>query len=338
MQQVAILKYGSVEHLSLIEKLDEIPLENQVRIRVKASGVNFADILARKGMYPAAPPLPSVVGYEVSGSIDAVGENVSEEWLGKAVIALCHFQGYADTVYVPLQQIFLKPERLTFEQAAALPVNYLTAWQLLVVVGSLSKEETILIQNVGGGVGLAALQIAKHIGAKTIGTASQNKHDFLKTQGLDHAVDYRKPNWSKMVMQHTQNKGVELIIDPLGSKSWKESYALLRSTGRMGIFGISEVTIGGGWRFFKLLKEVLTMPKFKPLDLMDKNKSVFGVNLGNLWDESEKVALWMNAILKGVEEGWINPTVDTTFPLSKVGEAHTYIENRKNKGKVVLVV
>lgn len=337
MKQVAYLKYGSTENFSLQEKSDEIPTEGFVRIRVRASGVNFADILARKGLYPAAPPLPAVVGYEVSGIIDAIGEGISEEWLGKAVLALCKFGGYADTVYVPLAQVFLKPEKLSFEQAAALPVNYLTAWQLLVVMGSLSKEETLLIHNAGGGVGLAALQITQKIGARVIGTASENKHDFLKLQGIAHCVDYRKDNWADQVLKITQNKGVELIIDPLGAKSWKKSYQLLRPTGRLGMYGISEVSSKKGWRFFRLISEVLSMPKFKPLGLLDGNKATFGVNLANLWDESEKVKNWMNAILEGVELGWVNPIVDATFPLEKVGEAHTYIENRKNKGKVILV-
>ena len=337
MRQIVIPKYGDVSVFRIEEKPDPQPGKDEVLIRVKASGINFADILARQGLYPDAPKLPMVVGYEVSGVIESTGEGVDPDWKGQEVGAGTRFQGYSDLVVVPAKSIFEKPPSLTFEQTAALPVNHVTAFQLLVVMGSLKKDESVLIHNAGGGVGLAALDIAKKIGATTYGTASFGKHDFLKQRGLDHAIDYRTEDWLQKLKELTDGKGVELVIDPIGGTSWKKSYKALRATGRLGMFGISAATESGLWAKLSLLKVALQMPWFSPIGLMNANKSVFGVNLGHMWGEAEKVGRWMQEILNGVQEGWIQPHVDKTFPFEKVDEAHAYIEARKNIGKVVLV-
>src|ERR1044071_679214 len=183
MKQVFIVATGGPDKLQVREAPDPAPTTDQLRIRVKASGINFADILARKGLYPDAPKLPAVVGYEVAGIVDAAGPQASRDWIGKPVFSLTRFGGYADTGCVSQTQVFEKPAQLSFEQCAAIPVNYLTAWQLMVVVGSLSEDETVLIHNAGGGVGLAAIDIGRHIGARMIGTASPGKHGFLRDRG-----------------------------------------------------------------------------------------------------------------------------------------------------------
>jgi NADPH:quinone reductase-like Zn-dependent oxidoreductase len=277
------------------------------------------------------------MGYEVSGLVEAVGDLVSSSIVGKPVIALTRFGGQAELVVVPASQLFEKPEELTFEKAAAIPVNYLTAWALLVTMGGLQKDEAVLIHNAGGGVGLAALDIARHIGAITYGTASTGKHQFLKQRGLDHAIDYRGQDWLPVLLELTDNRGVELIIDPLGGSSWKQSYRALRATGRMGVFGMSTASASGIRGKLRALKAVMRTPRFNPLGLMNRNKGVFGLNLGHLWSEGDKVANWMREILRGLDEGWIQPHVDRAFPFDQVGEAHRYIETRRNIGKVVLV-
>ena len=316
---------------------DPVPGQGEVLIRVKAAGLNFADILARQGLYPDAPPKPCVMGYEVAGLVEAVGDIVSSSIVGKPVMALTRFGGQAELVAVPATQVFEKPEELTFEEGAAIPVNYLTAWALLVTMGGLKKDEAVLIHNAGGGVGLAALDIARHIGATTYGTASTGKHQFLKQRGLDHAIDYRRQDWLPVLLDLTDNRGVELIIDPLGGSSWKQSYRALRATGRMGVFGMSTASASGIRGKLRALKAVMRTPRFNPLGLMSRNKGVFGLNLGHLWGEGDKVANWMREILGGIDEGWIQPHVDRAFPFDQVGEAHRYIEARQNIGKVVLV-
>jgi NADPH:quinone reductase-like Zn-dependent oxidoreductase len=337
MRAIVTTRNGDVDVLKVETRTDPAPERGQVLIRVKAAGLNFADILARQGLYPDGPPKPCVMGYEVSGVVEVAGDEVDQNLVGKPVIAMTRFGGQAELVVVPANQIFEKPAQLTFEQGAAIPVNYLTAWALLVVMGGLKKDESVLIHNAGGGVGLAALDIAKHIGATTYGTASASKHEFLKARGLNHAIDYRNQDWLPVLMKLTDDRGVELVTDPLGGASWKKSYRALRSTGRMGVFGVSTASASGIRGKLRVVKAVLQMPRFSPLALMNRNKGVFGLNLGHMWREGEKVAGWTREIMRGIEEGWIRPHVDRTFKFDQVAEAHRYMESRKNIGKVVLV-
>src|SRR5712692_3740002 len=232
MRAIVTTRNGDVDVMKVEPRPDPVPAKGEVLIRVKASGLNFADILARQGLYPDGPRKPCILGYEVSGIIEVVGEEVDQSLVGKSVIAMTRFGGQAELVAVSALQVFEKPEQLSFEQGAAIPTNYLTAWALLVTMGGLQKGEAVLIHNAGGGVGLAALDIAKHIGAKTYGTASPSKHEFLKRRGLDHAIDYRNQDWLPVLIDLTQGRGVELAIDPLGGASWKKTYRALRTTGR----------------------------------------------------------------------------------------------------------
>jgi NADPH:quinone reductase-like Zn-dependent oxidoreductase len=336
MRQIVTTANGDIDVLKVQEKPDPTPGDDEVVIRVRAAGLNFADILARQGLYPDGPAKPCVMGYEVSGVVETVGKDVNSSFAGKSVVAMTRFGGQSELVAVKATQMFEKPEKLTFEQAAAIPVNYLTAYALLVVMGSLHAGESILIHNAGGGVGLAALDIAKQIGAVTYGTASPGKHKFLTDRGLDHPIDYRKQDWQPQLMQLTNGRGVDLIIDPIGGAHFKKSYESLRHTGRLGMFGVSSGSATGLSGKLKMFKAALQMPWFHPLALFNKNRGVFGLNLGHLWHEPEKVALWMRDILRGVDEEWVRPHVDQAFSFDDVGKAHRRLEERKNTGKVVL--
>jgi len=337
MRQVVTTTTGDIGVMKVQEAPDPAPAKGEVVVNVKAAGLNFADILARQGLYPDGPKKPCVMGYEVAGVIESVGADVDTALVGIQVMAMTRFGGQSEKVAVAENQLFEKPESLTFEEAAALPVNYLTAYALLYVMGSLHQGESVLIHNAGGGVGLAALDIAKWIGATTYGTASPGKHQFLKERGLDHAIDYRNQDWLPVLKELTDRRGVDLVIDPIGGSHWKKSYAALRHTGRLGMFGVSAASANGVAGKLKLLKAALQMPRFHPLGLLNKNRGVFGLNLGHMWHEPEKVAVWMTAILAGVDEGWVRPHVDKAFAFNQAGEAHQYLESRKNLGKVVLV-
>ncbi|HXD30796.1 MAG TPA: medium chain dehydrogenase/reductase family protein [Pyrinomonadaceae bacterium] len=337
MRQIVTTANGGIEVLKVEERPDPKPSAGDVLIRVKAAGLNFADILARQGLYPDAPKKPCVMGYEASGIVESAGPGVDETWIGKSVVALTRFGGQSDLIAVKARQIFEKPESLSFEQAAAIPVNYLTAYALLAVMGSLQPGESVLIHNAGGGVGLAALDIAKRLSATTYGTASPGKHEVLRARGLDHAIDYRNKDWLPELKRLTNNRGVELVIDPLGGGHWKKSYQALRATGRLGMFGISTASADGVKGKLGMLKAAWQTPWFHPFGLLNKNRGVFGLNLGHMWHEPEKVAEWMKVILDGVGEGWIRPHVDKSFPFNQAGAAHSYMEARKNIGKVVLV-
>ncbi|MDQ5846308.1 MAG: medium chain dehydrogenase/reductase family protein [Acidobacteriota bacterium] len=337
MRQIVTTRNGGVEVLEVQEAPDPKPDKGEVVVQVKAAGLNFADILARQGLYPDGPKKPCVMGYEVAGVIEDVGDDVDRSIIGTPVVAMTRFGGQSEKVVVQEKQLFDKPEALSFEQAAAIPVNYLTAYALLVAMGGLRKGESVLIHNAGGGVGLAALDIAKHLGATTYGTASPGKHEFLRERGLDHPIDYRNQDWLPVLKQLTGGRGVELVIDPIGGSHWKKSYAALRSTGRLGMFGVSAASANGLAGKLKLVKAALQMPRFHPLALLNKNRGVFGLNLGHMWHEPEKIGEWVEEIMRGIDEGWIRPHVDKAFQFAQAGDAHAYMESRKNTGKVVLV-
>lgn len=339
MRQVWITKAGAPETLVAKEAPDPSAGPAQVRVRVKASGVNFADVLARIGIYPDAPPLPAVVGYEISGVVDQVGAQVKGIREGDRVIGLCRFGGYSDTVILHPQQVFPMPAAMDFPAAAAIPVNYLTAFQMLFVMGSLRQGDRILLHSAGGGVGLAVGEMARIAGAEVIGLASPAKHAFLKARGVHHLIDSRSNDLVAEVKKATGGRGVELALDPIGGKSWSQSYECLRPTGRIVMFGIAAAATGKTKNRLSFLKTALSIPwlKFNPVTLINDNKGALGVNMGHLWDEQEKVRDWGLEILRWFEEGKIKPHVDKAFRFDEAPLAHHYLQDRKNTGKVVLV-
>ncbi|MBI2732125.1 MAG: zinc-binding dehydrogenase [Aquabacterium sp.] len=335
-QQLVIERNGGPEVIRLIASPLPPAGPQEITVKVVAAGVNFADIMARQGLYPDAPPKPMVVGYEVAGDVIAVGAGVDAAWVGKRVVGLTRFGGYSSHLNVPVNQLFEIPASLSYHEAASIPVAYGTAYALVVALGGLKRHETILIQNAGGGVGLAILDLARHIGATTIGTASPGKHAFLKQRGLDHAVDYNQPDWADQVLKLTDQRGVALITDPLGGESWRKAGKLLRSTGRLGMFGISAAADSSFMGKLKLLKTAIQMPLLHPVGLMNRNHGAFGVNMGHLWHEPEMIRMWMEEILQGVADGWVRPHVDKVFPFEQAGQAHAHMEQRRNIGKVLL--
>jgi NADPH:quinone reductase-like Zn-dependent oxidoreductase len=339
MRQIWITRAGPPEVLQVKEAADPAPDTGEVRIRVEASGVNFADIMGRMGVYPDLPPIPVVPGYEVSGRIDAVGAGIDPSWIGRDVIAMTRFGGYADVVCVPVKQVFTRPTGMSALESAAIPVNYFTAWQLVVVMGSLKADETVLIHSVGGGVGIAATQIAKHIGARVIGTASATKHDEMRALGVDHLIDYRTEDFETRTREITNGRGVELILDAVGGESWKKGYRVLASTGRMGMFGVSSIASGKERNILSMLSMLAGTPwfQFNPLGLMNANKGVFGVNLGHMWDEIDRLQGWGETLLELATRGVVKPKIAASFGFDEAAKAHHFIQDRRNVGKVLLV-
>ncbi len=339
MRQIWITRAGRPEVLQVREAPDPAPGAGEVRIRVEASGINFADIMGRMGIYPDLPPLPVVPGYEVGGRIDAAGPGVDQSWIGRDVIAMTRFGGYADVVCVPLKQVFPRPAGLSALEGAAIPVNYFTAWQLVVVMGALKANETVLIHSVGGGVGIAATQIAKHIGARVIGTASAAKHGEMRAMGVDHLIDYRTEDFETRTREITGGRGVELILDAVGGESWKKGYRVLAPTGRLGMFGVSSLASGKQRNLSSMLSMLAKTPwlQFNPLRLMNANKGVFGVNLGHMWREIDRLREWGDALLELAAQGIIKPKVAASFKFDDAAKAHHFVQDRRNIGKVLLV-
>lgn len=332
---------GGFGVLKVEERPDPQVGPGEVRIAVKAAGINFADTMARVGLYPDAPKPPCVMGYEVSGEIESVGDEVTEHAVGDKVVAGTRFGGQAELVTVPASQAWPLPEALSFEQGAAFPVNYGTAYAALVVIGSLREGTRVLIHAAAGGVGIAATQIARNAGAEIFGTASPAKHDAIRTQGVAHPIDYRNQDFEAETMRLTDGEGVDLIIDALGPTSFRKDYRLLRPGGRLVMYGISEATTESGRDIPAMLKSLAkmplaTIPWWKSLALMNENKGVFGLNMLKWWDREGGLDRLTAPLMADLDAGRLDPVVAESFPFERAGEAHKFIAERRNVGKVVL--
>jgi NADPH:quinone reductase-like Zn-dependent oxidoreductase len=284
---------------------------------VRACGVNFADTMARVGLYPDAPELPAVVGYEVAGTrIDS----------GERVLAGTHFGGYQSRVVVQEEDVVPLPERLSFEEGAAIPVNYATAWAGLVRYGGLQAGERVLIQAAAGGVGIAAIQIARRYGAEVYGAASPGKHEAVRAQGAV-AVAYRQRGLPKF----------DLVMDAIGGASFRHSYDLLQPGGRLIAFGASAVMSGEKKNLVTAARAALRMPRFNLIKQMSASKSVIGLNMLRLWEHAGTLRPWIDPLAELMEDGTIQPVVAAAIPFDRAPEAHRIIAERRNVGKVVLV-
>jgi NADPH:quinone reductase-like Zn-dependent oxidoreductase len=343
MRAVVITRHGPPEVLQVQDLPDPHVGTGEVRIAVKAAGINFADTMARIGLYPDAPKLPCVVGYEVAGEIESVGEGVESHKVGDRVLAGTRFNGQAELVTVPEGQAWPLPKKVSFEKGAAFPVNYATAYAALVIMGGLKQGERVLIHAAAGGVGISATQIARGIGAEIFGTASASKHDAIREQGVDHAIDYRTQDFAEEVRRITGGQGVDVVMDALGPSSFRKDYRLLRQGGRLIMYGASELQRGTGKRDVRAaLRSVAnmplaTMPWWKSLAIMNENKGVFGLNMLSWWDREGDFERAIRPLFDGLDKGDLDPVVAEAFPFDRAPDAHRMIEERRNIGKVVLV-
>jgi NADPH:quinone reductase-like Zn-dependent oxidoreductase len=336
MREVVITRYGAPDVMRVRQAPDPVPGQGEIRIAVQASGVNFADILIRLGLYPNPPPLPCVVGYEVAGTVDAIGPGVERLHEGDRVIALTRFGGYADTVVVPAAHAFPTPVSLSDAEAGAIPVNFLTAYTALFRLANLAEGETVLIHGAGGGVGIAATQLARLKGATVIATASRPKHDTVRTFGAANVIDPYTSSVTDKVHGLTGGRGVDVVLDPIGGSSFRDSYRLLAPLGRLVIYGVSQAVAGERRNPLRMIRTFLRMPWFRPLTLINENRGVLGLNLGQLWGELRTMRVAMETILDDVSTGRLRPLIARTFPLDRADEAHRFIQSRANIGKVML--
>jgi len=322
VRAVVITKAGPPEVLQVEERPDPQPGPGQVAIDVRAAGVNFADTMARVGLYPDSPKLPAVVGYEVAGTVVGTGQRV---------MAGTRFGGYASRVVAGEDDVVPLPDRLSFEQGAAIPVNYSTAWAGLIRYGSLQPGERVLIHAAAGGVGIAATQIAKRHGAEVYGTASASKHDAIRALGVDVALDYRTDGWEKGLPRF------DVIMDAVGGPSFRRSYRLLNPGGRLIAFGASAVTSGEKRNALVAVRAALRMPRFNLIKQMSASKSVIGLNMLTLWDHAGTLKPWIDPLIALIEDGTIQPVVAEAVPFDRAAEAHRILAQRRNVGKVVLI-
>lgn len=338
-RKIWIPRIGEPDVLEVRDFEPQPPAPNEVQIATRFVGVNFADIAARMGLYPDCPPLPAVVGYEVSGIVTDVGEGVMDVAVGDAVAALTRFGGYATMVNVPTSQVFPLSGEADLRGAAAIPVQWLTAWLMLVKLGNVQSGDRVLVHSLGGGVGLAALQICQWRNAIVFGTASKGKHERLYAMGANHCIDYQNHDFEEEVMRITHGEGVDIALDAVGGPSFRKSYRCLAPMGRLFMFGASSTSSGRKTRsLIQAARVLLQMPSWRTLTLINENKGVFGINLGHLWDQTPALRIMVDDITDLVERGVFAPVIDEVFAFDDAAAAHRHIQERRNFGKVLLEV
>jgi synaptic vesicle membrane protein VAT-1 len=337
MRAVWITRHGGPEALEVRETADPVPGPGQVRIRVSAAGLNFADVMAAQGLYPDAPKPPCVVGYEAAGVVDALGEGRPGPAAGQRVLAMTHFGGQSDVVCVPAEQVLPIPDAMSFQAAAALPVNYLTAYHMLFRVANVRPGERVLVHMAAGGVGMAVLQLCRTVDDLVMfGTASAGKHDVLRAEGCTHPIDYRATDYAAEVRRLTGGEGVDVVLDPLGGNDWRKGLKLLRPLGRLVAFGFANLASGPRRRPAHMASQVLGVPLLTPIQLMNQNRTVSGVNIGHLWGEIGALREELEAVLALWDQGAIKPHIDGSYPFTDAASAHRRILRRQNVGKVLL--
>lgn len=316
------------------------PAAGEVRIAVHASGLNFAELMARQGLYLDAPKLPAILGYEASGVIDAVGEGVDRNRLRQRVAALTRFGAHAQYVCTGAHLALPIPESMSFETAAAFPLVYLTAYHTIFHAARLRPGESLLVHMAAGGVGLAALQLCRTVeNVTTFGTASARKHDALRENGCTHPIDYHTTDYAQEVRRITGGEGVDVVLDPLGGRDTLKSYRLLRAgSGRIVVYGFANIQKGERRNIFHVVGQAVGIPRFNSLSLMNDNRGVIGVNLGHLFGRADLLGGEMEKLIELYREGKIAPVVDTVLPLERAADGYNRMASGQNVGKIVISI
>lgn len=337
MNAAYLIKYGNAENAFKIRKADK-PQQNpnQVLIKVEAFGLNFADVMARLGLYKAAPPLPAILGYDVVGEIEAIGTNVNHVKLGDRVIALTKFGGYAEFALADKEVVYKIPNSFSVGVAVALATQYSTAYFLSHHMANLQQNDTVLIHAAAGGVGTALVQMALHKKCIVFGTCgSDEKVAYLKKNGVHYPINYRKNDFEDVVRKVIEKKGLDAVFDPVGGKSVKKDFRLLGAGGRVFSFGVS--SMNQTKTIFGKLRVLWQFGFYHPLQFLSGSKGIVGINMLKVGEENpEKMAKVMQEVIRLTEEGILNPHVGGEYQVEQLAEAHAFLESRKSMGKIVI--
>ena len=341
-RKIVVHSAGGYDHLHLETATVPAPGPRQVRIDVRAIGVNYADTIVRMGLYASAKEYvgwPITPGFEVAGVVGAVGSEIGNLAVGTDVFAVTRFGGYASHVVVDRELVFRKPSAISFEQAAALPAVYMTAWYALFELAHPRRDQRVLIHSAAGGVGSALVQMAKIRGCEVVGVVGASKKVAVaKALGADHVIDKSTQDlWREA--SRLAPMGYDVILDANGVSTLGASYRHLRRAGKLVIYGFHSMMPKSGGRpnWAKLALDYIRTPRFNPLDMTNDSRSVLAFNLSYLFDRTELLHEAMAQILDWIERGELAPPAVTTYPLAEVSRAHADIESGMTTGKLVLV-
>jgi NADPH:quinone reductase len=322
MKAVQLQKFGGPEVLEIIEIDRPVPTGREVLIEIKAIGVNYADTARREGQYVVKTPLPFIPGAEIAGVVKAVGDKVTGVKPGMRVVTLIESGGYSEFALADVRSLIPIPEQLDFQNAAALPLQGLSAYHVLKTMGRLEKGETVLVHAAAGGVGTLSVQLAKLFGAgKIIATASSpEKLELARKMGADVLINYSESNWVEQVLEATGGKGVDVALEMVGGDVFNKTLKCLATFGRLVVFGAAS---GEQSRMY-------------PSSLMARNQSVIGFFLPQIMRKPELLQTSLVELLTYLGEGKLKLTIGGVFPLVEAANVHVLLQSRKTTGKLIL--
>lgn len=344
MKTIYLVGHGSAQQsFELKEAPKPTPKTNEVLIEAEGFGLNYADVMARKGIYPDAPPLPSVLGYEVVGKIVALGDSHQqgptphELKVGDRVVALTRFGGYAQFAIASSLACAKIPHDAPLAEATALATQYCTAYYASHVRTQIHAHDHVLIHAAAGGVGIALTQLAKLRKAIVIGTVgSDEKIEIAKANGADEVINSRKNDFKKIIEEHYGKNSIDLAFDSVGGQTFKNSYSLLRKTGMIVSYGTSEAS-GSGLKVIQGAKLLTGFGLFSPLQLLLHSRGILGVNMLRVADyRPDLFKLTLNSVIQLYQEKKIKPLVGKTYPYTELAQAHQQLESRSTVGKIAI--
>jgi len=338
VKAVLLDRHGPPGVLRLQDVPEPRPGAGQVRVRVQTVGLNYAEVLSRKGLYGWAPRLPYVLGMEAYGHVDATGEGVDPARRGEAVLVGAQYGSNAEAVVVPSHQALSAFEAFTPEENAAFAVNYLTAWVSLVEMARLRPTDTVLVQAAAGGVGTAAVQIARRFGCTVYGTAgSDEKLNRLRELGVDEAVNYRRQDFERVLREASGRRGVDVVLETVGGEVFRKSERLLAPFGRIVCAGFASLRLER-WNPVSWWRTWRDLPKADIRSLSVGSRGLLSSHVGYLLQQPDVLLrAWSDLRAFTLRHG-IRPVVGASFALDAIAEAHALMESRRSHGKIVLQV
>lgn len=339
MRAVEITKFGPPEVLGIRDMPMPTIASGEVLIRTKAIGLNFSDVFARLGYYPGTPKPPFVPGIEVSGTVEDVGKGVGSLKKRDRVFAFTKLKGYAEYVSVPAAFVSPMPKKMSFEEGAAFLVTYLTAYHALVTLAHIQKGERLLLHAAAGGVGTAALQMARQLGVTVFATVgSQSKLDLVRDLGATLAINYNEGDFEEIIRRETNGYGVDVVLDSVGGRVFRKGWRLLAPMGRYVLYGYAAVVSGKGVRKIKALREAISVPLVYPPSMVTKNVSLMGFNLFFVTDKIAYLRKATQQLLRWYEKGILRPVVGAVYPFERLADAQRFLQSRRSVGKVVVTI
>lgn len=335
MKTVQLVRFGPADRaFSIVNQPDPSPQPNEVLIAVEGFGLNFADVLARQGLYNDCPPLPTVLGYEAVGRIEALGEKVQGFNIGQRVLAFTRFNGYASKLIAQPHAILPIGDDLPLATATALATQYSTAWYPSQMATTLQPNDHVLVQSAAGGVGTALVQLAKHKGCVIYGTASGGKLPYLEKIGVNYPIDYQKNNFATEIKRLAPNGKIDIIFDALGGASVRKGMGLLQAGGRMVSYGVANFS---GKNKLNMVKHVAQFGFFHPVQFLSASISFIGVNMLRIADQRpDLLQTCLQQTMAAYQQGIVNPQSGGVYPIQELAQAHTALEKRQTTGKLAI--